>query len=318
MSVAVVIINYNSGALLRRCLQHVRQQTHQADSVIIVDNASTDQESAALLGELTDAVVIRSEKNLGFGAAANLAVKSLLDVDLVCFLNPDAFVADNWLQELVAAADLHPDCGSFASLLLMEKNTGLIDGAGDDLHFTGLPWRRFHGYRRDSVSIERARQFSACAGAAMYRVDAFNEVGGFDESYFLYVEDIDLGFRLQLNGHPCLLVAEAIAHHIGSAIAGRYGDLSIYYGHRNLVWCYFTNMPLGLLVLTLPFHLIMNVLMIVVLTARGHGRAISKSKLDAIKGLPRAWAKRTGTRTLSTVEVWRLLNKSLFRGVSPQ
>ena len=97
--------------------------------------------------------------------------------------------------------------------------------------------------------------FSACAGAALYRTSLFNRLGGFDETYFMYIEDIDLGFRLQLAGYPSLFVRDAIVRHVGSAITGEGSDFSVYFGHRNLVYCYFKNMPFLLLMATLPFHL---------------------------------------------------------------
>jgi GT2 family glycosyltransferase len=275
-----------------------------------VDNASTDAETQSILDAITTAAVIRSETNLGYGGAINLAVRKIDTTDYIVCLNPDAFPEPDWLEAMVNAADKHTDYGSFASLMLREDNTSVVDGAGDELHFTGIPWRRFH-QRKLHDKLQTGPVFSACAGAALYRTSLFNEVGGFDEAYFMYVEDIDLGFRLQLAGYPCLFVREAIVHHIGSAVTGEGSDFSVYFGHRNLVYCYFKNVPPLLLLATLPFHILANLVTLVVLTVKGHGGAIGKAKLDALKKLPSAFhARSTVSRKVSSRYIWRLLNKS--------
>ena len=313
MSVAIIIVNYNSGALLSRCLKSLSDQTLCADELVVVDNASTDAESQSMLASITTATVIKSETNLGYGGAINLAVRKIDTTDYIVCLNPDAFPEPYWLEAMVNAADNHPNYGSFASLMLREDDTSVVDGAGDDLHFTGIPWRRFH-QRALHDNLQTEPVFSACAGAALYRTSLFNQLGGFDEVYFMYVEDIDLGFRLQLAGHPCLFVRDAIVHHIGSAITGEGSDFSVYFGHRNLVYCYFKNMPLLLLLTTLPFHILANLFTLAVLTVKGHGGAIGKAKLDALKKLPSSIRARNNiSRKVSNRDIWKMLNKSIIR-----
>lgn len=308
MRVAIVIVNYNSGLLLERCLQSLRDQTLQPDHVAVVDNASTETLSHQLLDKLPGINVIRMKSNAGYGAAINRAVRDMTDVDLLCCLNPDAFPAPDWLERLASAAISHPDYHSFASLMLKDGDSSIIDGAGDVLHCSGIPWRRYHGKPLNQCTIRQEPVFSPCAGAAMYRLKAFREVGEFDERLFMYVEDVDLGFRLQLAGKPCLLVPEARVLHIGSATTGVRSDFSTYYGHRNLVYQYIKNMPLLLLILTLPLHLAANLLTIAVLMFRGSGKAILKAKKDAITLLPQAIAARkTIRRTITIRAAWKIL-----------
>ncbi|MDA0273672.1 MAG: glycosyltransferase family 2 protein [Proteobacteria bacterium] len=313
MSVAIIVVNYNSGALLARCLQSLSEQTLGPDKLVVVDNASTEPETQEILDAVTNATIIRSETNLGYGSAINLAVQRIEPTDYIVCLNPDAFPEAGWLEAMVYAADRNPGYGSFASLMLREDNTAIVDGAGDELHVTGIPWRRLHQTAlRDDLQTQPV--FSACAGAALYRTDLFNELGGFDETYFMYVEDIDLGFRLQLAGYPCLFVRDAIVHHIGSAVTGEGSDFSVYFGHRNLVYCYFKNMPLLLLLATLPLHILANLVTLVVLGMKGRGGAIARAKLDALKKLPSAiHARNNASRKVSTRHIWRLLNKSVMR-----
>ncbi len=96
--------------------------------------------------------------------------------------------------------------------------------------------------------------FSACAAAALYRRDVFEALGGLDEDFFCYMEDVDLGFRLRLAGWGCTYVPTAVVHHVGSATSGRRSHFTTYHGHRNLVWVFFKNMPGALLWLYLPQH----------------------------------------------------------------
>ena len=139
---------------------------------------------------------------------------------------------------------------------------------------------------------------------------------GFDEDFFCYFEDVDLGFRLRLAGHRCLLVPDAVVYHVGSATTGgQHGDFAVYHGHRNLVWTYVKNMPGALFWLLLPAHIALNLVTIVWFSLRGQGAVILKAKRDALCGLPRMWKKRRDIqkyRTASAVEIWKALDKSFW------
>jgi GT2 family glycosyltransferase len=134
--------------------------------------------------------------------------------------------------------------------------------------------------------------FSACAAAALYRRDAFEAVGGFDEDFFCYLEDVDLGFRLRLAGHRCTYVPDAVVHHVGSATTVKDSDFAVYHGHRNLVWAYVKNMPGRLFWLFLPQHIAANLYIVVRYAIEGRWRVVMKAKWDAIQGIPRMWKKR--------------------------
>ena len=101
-----------------------------------------------------------------------------------------------------------------------------------------------HGVPVSSVSEEVREVFSPCAAAALYRRSALVEIGGFDDDFFCYSEDVDLGFRLMLAGHSCLYVPTSVTHHVGSGTTGgQNSDFAVYHGHRNLVWTYVKDMP---------------------------------------------------------------------------
>lgn len=275
-----------------QCLDHLARQTVRPRKVVIVDNASTDGAIDALAPELANGIsIVRMGHNAGFAAANNRGFEEIGDCEWVALLNPDAFPAEDWLEKLLAAARHNPAFQFFACRQLMAQDPERLDGAGDAYHVSGAHWRR--GYGAGRATQDRPLEvFSACGAAALYRADVLREVGGFDEQFFCYAEDVDLGFRLRLRGYRCLYVPEAVVHHVGSASTGRGSDFVVYYGHRNLVWVFVKNMPGALLWRYLPQHLLFNLVSMAWFTARGQGRAILRAKIDALKGIRAILAKR--------------------------
>jgi GT2 family glycosyltransferase len=309
-SVCVVVVNYNSGRLLEKCLNSLAAQTFNHFHTIVVDNCSTDRSIEWLKPIDNQLYLILNSRNVGFAAANNQAIKEA-DTDWIALLNPDAFPGPTWLSNLMMAAKNFPDNSFFASKLLSNKEPWLLDGAGDDYHLSGRMFRRGHGARAESGSNIPVEVFSSCAASALYRRSALEDVGGFDEDFFCYGEDTDLGFRLRLAGHRCLYVPEAVVYHVGSATTGKNSDFSIYHGHRNLVWVFLKNMPMPLFAVCLPAHLLLNLISLIWFPIIGHGRAILRSKLDAIKGIPLMWRKRRqiqSERRISWKEIWRVLS----------
>jgi GT2 family glycosyltransferase/glycosyltransferase involved in cell wall biosynthesis len=291
LKIAVIVVNWNSGDCLRRCLESLAGQERRPDRVLVVDNASRDGSLDAALALFPLVEAIRLDANVGFAAANNVALRACTDCDGVALLNPDAFAAPSWLARLEAAAESHPDHASFASQMRLAGDPHLLDGAGDVYHVSGLVWRAAHGAPLPAAEEPRDI-FSACAAAALYRRDALLDAGGFDERYFCYLEDVDAGFRLRLRGHRCLYVPDAVVHHVGSGTTGRGSDFSTYHGHRNLVWTWVKNMPGPLLALYLPQHLLLNLLTLAWFAGHGRGRLILKAKWDALRGLRAALGER--------------------------
>ena len=309
----VIIVNWNSWDILSCCLEKLQQQTFQNFNVLVIDNASDVPAPSELLSRYRNITLIQNQANLGFAAANNQAIKLLGDTEWVVLLNPDAFAEPDWLELLVDAARKTPDYAMFASRQLQDGNQKVLDGDGDVYHISGLVWRAGHGMPANEAAHEPREIFSPCAAAALYRRDALMSVGGFDEDFFCYVEDVDLGFRLRLMGYRCLLVPSAVVHHIGSATTGgQRSDFSVYHGHRNLMWTYVKNMPGWLFWALLPLHIVMNFATICLFAVLGKGRVIIKAKYDAIKGLPQAWGKRKQiqARRVATVkDIWQVLDK---------
>lgn len=283
--VSVVIINYNGGAFLQEAVNSVARQTFQNFELIVFDNASTDGSAEALdLSQLGQARLIRHEANIGFAAGNNRAAELARGRWLV-LLNPDTVASPDWLEKLVAATMAFPACRTFTSAQLDLNTPGMLDGAGDAYLVFGFPWRG--GFGRPASELPATGWcFSACGAAAMYDIALFREMGGFDERFFCYCEDVDLGFRLQLAGYDCLFVADATVQHAGSGISGRKSDFSTYHGTRNRLWTYFKNMPLAVLILTLPAHIIFTLYIFLNGLKRSNSRSMLRGLRDGIRGIP--------------------------------
>lgn len=313
--VAVIIVNYNGGEFLEKCLHSLRKQTFASFRVIVVDNASKDGSADSIESRYPDIGVIRLHQNVGFAAGNNIGAAAASGCEWIACLNPDAFPAEDWLEKLMAAAERNPEYAFFGCYMLQAEDSGMLDGTGDIYHVSGMAWRRDHRKPVTQGSQSSGEIFAPCAAAALYRSDAFNEVGGFDESFFCYFEDVDLAFRLRLRGHKCLYVRDAVVSHMGSAITGYQSDFTIYHGHRNLVWTYFKDMPAPLLLIYLPQHILLNIVSLLVYSFRGKFRVIVKAKWHAILGLPRIFRLRRTiqqSKLASAADIRRVMAKGFF------
>ncbi|TAN71707.1 MAG: glycosyltransferase family 2 protein [Gallionella sp.] len=303
--------------MLLRCLESIRTQTLQPSRVIVIDNASSDGSEAAAAKAFPEFTIVALNENCGFAAANNYAVKIADDCEWLALLNPDAYAAQNWLERLLDAAQRNNGFSVFGTRMLMDNDPSLLDGVGDVYHISGLAWRKGHGMPAYGRFEEPVEIISPCAAAALYCRQGFLAVGGFDEDYFCYMEDVDLGLRFHLFGLRCLYVPGSLVRHTGAALTGNHSDFSIYHGHRNLVWTYIKNMPGALFWLLLPVHLALNIVAIVWFTLHGQGRVILSAKWDALCGIPKMWSKRhyiQKNRVVSIGEFWHFLNKSLLLG----
>ena len=325
--VTVVIISWTSRAWLQRTMQSLADQTLPPARIVVVDNGSEDDSAEAVrllaaadprLAGRTE--VVRLPENLGFAAANHRAI-GLCDTEFVALLNADAFPPRRWLEKLLDAARRHPEAAAFGSRQMLDGVPDTLDGIGDVCHVSGLSWRQGHGRRLRDQDLEEREIFSPCAAAALYRRAALEEVGGFDEDFFCYFEDVDLGFRLRLAGHKAIGVSDAVVDHVGSASSGgQRSDFAVYHGHRNLVWCFVKNMPGPLCYPLLIAHLSQSIVLARVFLVRGQGRTILTAKVHAVRQLPKFWRKRQAiqqSRRASCGAIWRALDHGLWRPLAP-
>lgn len=258
-----------------------------------MDNGSSDGSIDGLEGRYSNLNlrVERLGKNTGFSIANNAGAR-LAQGAWLALLNSDAFAAADWLESFMHATRQYADFAFFGSRQVQANTPELLDGAGDVYHVSGLAWRRFTGMAVSEWGREAVEVFSPCAAAALYRREAFQQAGGFDEDFRSYHEDVDLGFRLRLLGYRCMYIPEAVVYHIGSASTGKLSPHVIYQGHRNLEWGFIKNMPSPYIWLYLPLHLAMNVYFLFSFSFKGQASSIWRAKWDAMKGLGLMLTKR--------------------------
>lgn len=291
VTIGLVIVTFDSAAFVPRLVAAIAAQTLRPTRLVVVDNASRDDTREALRRALAahrlEARVVALDTNTGFAHANNVAVAALDDCDYIALLNPDAFPEPDWLARLAAAAARHPDAGSFASRQMQDGAAGILDGAGDVYHVSGVVWRHGHGRPLAEVpgALDEREVFAPCAAAALYRRADWVAAGGFDARYFCYVEDVDLGFRLRRLGRACWYVPDAVVSHMGSAASGVGSAFAVYHGHRNLTWTFVKNMPGRLLWRHLPAHVAASLAGVAWFAWRGQPAAYLRAKRDALTGL---------------------------------
>lgn len=310
LQITVIIVNWNGKAYLMQCLDALRRQSVQEVAVMVVDNGSTDGSLDAVRQQFPEATVIALKKNLGFAAASNVAIRSV-QTDYIALLNNDAIAHPLWLENLVMALELYPQAGFAASRMLYAHNHNIIDRAGDGYTTAGAGSLRGRG--QPANAYDRPEWiFGACAGAALYRTSMFRDIGLFDEDFFLLYEDVDLSFRAQLKGYKCCYVPEAVVYHMASRSIGYDSPISVYYGHRNLEWVYFQNMPFSLIVRTIVGHLAYNVAAFAYFAIKGYAEIYLRAKQDSFNLSKTVTDKRRKIqmdRRVKDSYIWNLLEK---------
>lgn len=285
-AVSVLIVAWQSGRHLARCLDALDRQRFRDFEVVLLDNASTDGAVDALAPRPWLRIE-RAAANLGFAAGNNRAA-ALARGRFLVTLNPDAFAAPGWLGALVAAAERHPEAGSIGSVQLLDSNPDLLDGIGDPLHATGAAWRG--GRLRPVRPVAEAAVFGVCAAAALYRRDAFDAAGGFCERFFCFYEDVDLAARLRLAGWRAAVTPDAVVRHVGSASAP--STFVRHFATRNRVWSTLRVMPGPVLAVTLPAAALVWVAAAAADLLRGRGTARLAALGEALAALRVTLAER--------------------------
>jgi GT2 family glycosyltransferase len=311
--VTVVIPNWNGERFLRLCLGSLREQTLGAFETILVDNGSVDGSVTFVKEHFPEVDVVPLDENRGIAAAFNAGIEAST-AEFVVLLNNDTEQDPGWLEALVRGAEDHPEAGFFASKLVDFHDRTMLDGAGDAMRLSGLPYRLGHG-ERDGGRFDRPGYvFGACAAAALYRRDMLDEVGLFDEDFVSYCEDGDLSFRAQLAGYRCFYVPGAVVYHMGSAsTGGKRSPTATRLGSRNSSSLLVKNLPLSAVPHILPFFIFGQLGRMITAAVTGSLRAHLEGLAGAWRHLPLMLAKRAEIqkrKKLSDAEIRRLLRES--------
>jgi GT2 family glycosyltransferase len=244
--VAIIIPNWNTLRWLPGCLDGLRAQHFQDFQVILVDNGSSDGSVAFVQQHYPEVEIICFAKNQGFAAAVNAGIQQTSS-EYVVLLNPDTLPRPDWLAYLVEQIEKSSlEVAGLSSKMLSLSEPGLMDDAGDTFSWYGSASKRGAGQPAEHYT-EVVEVFSPCAGAALYRRSFLDEVGGFDEGFGSYLEDVDLGLRGRLLGYRYLFAPEAqILHKSHGAGIGR--SRYVFLVTRNRLCLLAKNIPLALLV----------------------------------------------------------------------
>jgi GT2 family glycosyltransferase len=245
--------------LLRDCLDSLRGQTFRDFECILIDNASTDESVEFVRKHYPEVRIIQNQKNLGYGGGNNVGITASSG-KYIALLNNDTKADANWLQRLVEAIEEDEKIGMCASKILNYYNPETIDNTGLLLYKDGIA--RGRGRLEKDVgqyaSSEEVFFPSGCAG--LYKREMLDGIGLFDEDFFLYLDDVDIGMRGRLAGWKCIYVPDAVVYHKYSATTEPYSSLKAYLVERNRIWIVMKYFPLRMMIVSLFYTLLRYVL----------------------------------------------------------
>lgn len=311
------------------CLDSVAAQTFRDFEVILVDNGSRDGSLDLLRTRYPWVVLVPLPENVGFAAGTNRGLEHASG-EYIVTLNNDTRAEPDWLEHLVRVADAHPRVGMVASRVCSFADSDVIDSIGMAVCRDGMARGAYRNRRWSSLSLREVEEvFFPSACAALYKRAMIEETGFFDDDFFAYAEDVDLGFRGRLAGWEAVAATRAVVHHKYSQTSGSLSPFKVYLVERNHYWVVVKNLPLRRLA-ALPLFTVVRYLEQArsVFASRGTGeeflaiasrpaaiKAIAKGTIDALGGLPRMLRKRRrimGSRRISDVEMARLLKSYLL------
>src|SRR4051794_25266891 len=246
-----VVLNLDGRELLERMLPTLVGQDPGA-RLVVLDDGSTDGSPDWVQQAYPQVEVVRNPHNLGVARSFNRAVELARGSDYLALLNNDLELEDGYLATLADVLDRHPEAASVAGKMRSAKGPAKLERARDAFLWSSAATLRGYGEVDRGQYDARGEVFSACGGAAVYRMAAFDDVGAFDGDFFAYLEDIDWGFRAQLRGWTARYEPSAVVHHVGGATTSK---RSTYFGmlqRRNQLLLVVKDYPARALVVHLP------------------------------------------------------------------
>lgn len=282
--VSIVIPNYNGKHFLKKCLDSISKQTYKNIETIVVDNASSDNSIEFLKDEYPNVITISMTTNTGFSGAVN---KGIIESkgDYVFLLNNDTEIDEKCVEYLVNTIKQNQNIFSVNSKMIQYNNRALLDDAGDEYNIFGWAFKRGFN-QRVQTNIKQRRVFTCCAGAAIYNKKILNKIGYFDEAFFAYLEDVDIGFRANCFGYKNIFCPDAIVYHIISGTTGnKKTEFKTKLSARNNVYLIYKNLPSLLIILNLPFLIIGALIKAFFFSKHRLGNIYIRETINALKDL---------------------------------
>jgi GT2 family glycosyltransferase len=289
--ISVVVLNWNGAQVLEGCLRSLREQTYHPLEIIIVDNASTDHSTGLVRERFSEYKLIVNEKNLGFGGGNNVGICASQG-KYIMMLNNDTRLDPKCVEELKRSIEKDERYGACASKILLESAPDVIDGVGILVCPDGLSFGRGRLEKRDRYDKEEELFFAADC-ACLYRREMLEDIGLYDEDFFAYADETDMGWRAQLAGWKCTYSPDAIVYHLHSiSSGGRYSSFKAFLVERNRIWVAVKNFPISLILLG-QFYTLWRYLFQAYGALRGRGAAgrftSDFSKAELVKILLKAY-----------------------------
>jgi GT2 family glycosyltransferase len=311
---SIIIPNYNGLRFLTPCLDALRAQSYPSEhtEIILVDDASRDNSVAFVAEHYPEVKIVQLARNSGLAVGCNAGARAAAG-ELLVMLNNDTETEPGWLAALVETATANPQAGAIASKMLLFDRRDTLHNAGDLMGADGIPRNR-GVWERDTGQYDAQPQiFGGCGGGVMYRRAAWEQTGGFDERLFMYLEDVDLAWRLQLAGWGAVFAPAARLYHHLSATGG--GTLASFFVGRNTIWVIAKDMPGPLIrrhfgrIVRAQWRITRDALR----AWRGESaRARLRGQLAGVLGLPHAlgWRREAQAELMTPME---MLDRHLIR-----
>lgn len=279
--VTVIIPNYNGKAYLNHCLRALYENSEMELEVFVVDNGSNDDSISGAQAEFPQVKFLMLKKNYGFSKAVNEGIKAA-KTPYVFLLNNDTQIQKHCVETLLDCMETSDDIFSVEAKLLQKSQPHKIDSAGTFYHVLG--WAFSRGKGSDAFKYtSRCECFAACAAAALYRREYLLKIGLFDEQFFAYLEDVDIGYRAKLHGYRNMYEPHAKVYHVGSGTSGsRYNEFKVRVSARNNIYLVRKNMPVFQRVIHAPLLLIGCMIKAIFFAGKGYGKAYMKGLSEGI------------------------------------
>lgn len=297
-TIGVVLVLHQSADDVPATLRAIAPQLGEGDEVVVVDNASTDDSPEVARRTLPRATVIETGRNAGFATGCNVGVAAT-GTDLVLLLNPDTVPQPGFLDALRAAATDHPDWGAWQALVTLPGGD-VVNTQGNAVHFLGIGWAGGHGRPVAQAPTTDVPVGFASGAAMIVRRAAWDAVGGFQDHYFMYGEDLDLSLRLRLRGWGVGIAPRAVAEH---DYAFTKGDYKWFHLERNRWWTIAGTYPPRLLALLLPALLLFELLLLPVAWRGGWLRPKLRAQRAVLRELPAIRRHRRAVQAGDAVDV---------------
>jgi GT2 family glycosyltransferase len=322
--VSVVVATCGSWGFLTKCLESIILQDYNPKEVIVVDNGSVENIGFLVKETFPEISIIRIDHNLGFAGGYNVGIQAAKG-DYVAIINDDAIASSGWLSAMVRLAQSDKELGAIGSIILDGNNPSVLDSCGIGMSLDGMSRQMMRGEK--PPILNESKEVLAVSGCAcMFCSLALKEVGLFDEDFFAYCEDTDLGLRLGWAGWKASIAPNALVIHYYSKTLGQSSLQKVFWVERNHFWLVAKNFPLILMPFVLLTTIWRTILQFVALIIGIQGisqftekggllqtiSAVAKANIEALLGIPKMIRKRmliSSYRRITSLEMLRLIFK---------